>query len=70
METKCYTCGGAIEPARIEIGLDRCYTCADRYTQKRTGAMTWTHQTGPELELLSGRQLANRRKYDPINRLW
>ena len=66
----CTCCRRPIELARIDLKLERCYRCADRYTFRRKGAMTYSSQTTSEIEVLNANQLANRRKYDPINRLW
>lgn len=66
----CTSCRQPLEQARADLKLEQCYRCADQYTVRRKGAMTYSSQTTSEMEVLNIDQLANRRKYDPINRLW
>lgn len=46
-------CGNQIEPARVELGLERCFLCASLDTERPVGRMIYSHKTAPEIQIMS-----------------
>lgn len=57
-----------IEPARLEIGLDRCFACAERTVTKYRGDMNYQHKTAPELMVMSAETFRDYRRYVPYGK--
>lgn len=58
----CEECGGQIQPARVELGLTRCFDCAD--TPLLKGRPCYGHKTGSEIDIVTpGFFLANAKYY-------
>lgn len=57
-----------IEPARQELGLDICFSCADKFVTKYKGDMNYQHKTAPELMVMSSQEFTEYRRYVPYGR--
>jgi hypothetical protein len=58
-------CGNTVEPARAELNLKICKSCA--FTgpdlQRPRGYMSYGHKTGAEIQILSAESWADQKKY-------
>jgi len=58
-------CGGMVEPARAELNLKICKSCA--FTgpdlQRPKGYMSYAHKTGAEIQILSAESWSDQKKY-------
>jgi hypothetical protein len=58
-------CGEMVEPARAELNLRTCKTCA--FTgpdiKRPKGYMSYGHKTGAEIQILSAESWADQKKY-------
>ena len=66
--TLCDTCRLAVEPARVALGLRRCFKCADKTIKKVKGDMNYAHKTAPTLMVMSSEEHANYRRYVPYGK--
>jgi hypothetical protein len=64
----CPSCSQSVEPAREELGLSTCYSCASAHPVPRyRGAMVYAHKTAGVLSLMAPddftrfKKLTNRR---------
>lgn len=64
----CTICHKQIEPARIELGLTICFSCADRTVKRYKGDMNYAHKTAPTLMIMSQQEHANYRRYVPYGK--
>ena len=58
-------CGGMVEPARAELNLKICKTCAftGPDVQRLKGYMSYAHKTGAEIEIHSAESWNRNKKY-------
>lgn len=64
----CTICHKQIEPARVELNLTICYSCAERTVTKVKGDMNYQHKTAPTLMVMSQQEHANYRRYVPYGK--
>jgi len=64
----CKLCTKRIEPARVELNLDICYSCVERTVTKVKGDMNYQHKTAPTLMVMSQQEHANYRRYVPYGK--
>jgi hypothetical protein len=64
----CNICRNHIEPARVELNLNICFTCAERTVQRVKGDMNYQHKTAPTLMVMSPAEHANYRRYVPYGK--
>ena len=57
-----------IETSRSELGLDKCYPCADKFVTKYKGDMNYQHKTAPSLMIMSQNEHKNYRRYVPYGK--
>jgi reverse gyrase len=64
MQFLCSSCGGRIEVPRIQMGMNRCFSCASKQDQpKIKGRMVYAHKTGGEIELMSPESYNKNKKF-------
>lgn len=66
--TPCTICKLAVEPARLDLGLRICYSCASKTVKKVKGDMNYAHKTAPSLMVMSPETHANYRRYVPYGK--
>ena len=60
--------GKIVEPARVELGLKRCKTCAfSNDVERPRGVMIYTGKVGGEIEIHSAESWKEKRKYYVAN---
>lgn len=64
----CKLCNNPIEIQRLEIGLDICYSCANKTVTKVKGDMNYQHKTAPTLMVMSSDTFTNYRRYVPYGK--
>ena len=64
----CGLCNKPIEPARQDIGLTLCFSCASTHVTKVKGDMNYAHKTAPTLMVMSNETFRNYRKYVPYGK--
>ena len=64
----CGLCNKPIEPARKQIGLTICFSCANKTVKKVKGHMNYAHKTAPSLMVMSPEVHANYRRYVPYGK--
>lgn len=64
----CGLCNKPIELARLELGLELCFSCADKTVKKVKGDMNYQHKTAPSLMVMSPEEHANYRRYVPYGK--
>jgi hypothetical protein len=66
--SNCHLCRRPIEPARVELSLETCFSCADRTVKRYKGDMNYAHKTAPTLMVMSEAEHANYRRYVPYGK--
>jgi hypothetical protein len=57
-------CGNEIEPARVEIGKENCFSCASLNDSNRPkGRMVFGHKTAGEIQIFSAESFRETKKY-------
>jgi hypothetical protein len=58
-------CGVMVEPARAELNLKICKSCAftGPDVQRPKGYMSYAHKTGAEIQILSAESWSDQKKY-------
>lgn len=57
-----------IEPARVEIDLRMCFSCAEKTVTKYKGDMNYQHKTAPSLMIMSQETFKDYRRYVPYGK--
>jgi hypothetical protein len=66
--TSCTLCHNTVEPARQDLGLELCFSCANTNVKKVRGDMNYAHKTAPTLMVMSPETHANYRRYVPYGK--